>query len=297
MAEEETVVESQVAGGEAAAGGDFDGAPPEVGGGVDEGGQQSQPTDWAQQALPAGHWALEKGFKTWGDFDRSYRSSSDEARRLNETVNDYKRVLQAYGQKMQALQQAQQAPKAGAEYLPGFRDEATWKAACASNPADAMRQMVRAALKGDQELGQELVRPHLEPLQQEQRLSTLRAQSQELAHKYPEAKGGSPENEAAANWINQNQQLYTQLLQLEGANLPEVVFKLATYDLLRQRVTAIDTQQQQRRKVAATARPGTGNRAAPKNATWDDKISRLAAEFPGVPEEILQAAGEMGPVT
>ena len=267
---------------------------------VTEQPEASQPPaqDWGTQALPEGHWARDKGAQTWGELDQTYRSGSDEARRLNESVQEYRRIIGAYNDYVKKFQASQpQAPVPGKTYLPGFNDKAAWDAGMAADPSGTFRKAVLASLKDDPQFAKDMIAPHIEPLREEQMLNLRRQQGSDLAQRYPELTNRqSPENAVSARWINENQELFGALAQMPNVHLPEVVFKLATYDLLRQKASAGEQQQARRRSTAGSARPGTGNRAAPKNATWEDKMARLAAEHEGIPEEVLKAAAEMGAV-
>lgn len=247
-----------------------------------------QAPDWSTQALPQGHPGLGKGFKTWGDLDKSYSSSSQEARRLaghNEKLTEHlSKVVQAIQSRDAELAKlrALQAP-AGQDFMPGFKTQAEWNLAVQQDRGGALRKFLASSMSDPevQKSIQPMIDRQLQPLREAEEKALIQAQAQDVYARYPDFKPGTPLHQTAVNWIEQRPELAEAIAALplsEGVNRSEIAFKLATFDILAEQLKGSLAKQGVARTKAATVQPATGARARPKTESPEDVVNALAAE-------------------
>ena len=262
--------------------------------------------EWQRSPLPQGHPGLQKGWKTWGDADQGYRSSSQEAQRLHGLTEQYRQAVATLGNQLQRQRDDQRAPatpppKPGAFF--GYPTKTAFDAAYQADPEGAVNRMLEHRLNP-------MLEEHLKPIKEQQReqaeyahQAMLRAQASDFQARVPEAATGQPLNQATATWLGQNPWAMDVLSMPnlpQSVNRPEMIFKLATYDTLRGQLAAATKRNGDIRKTAGTARPGSGVKGSPRDKTWEDQVRRMATEGnwdEEVTQEMLTAAVNMPPIT
>lgn len=242
--------------------------------GQGQGQAQAQPAGWDQQALPAGHWALQSGARTNGDLERLYRESSGESRRNREEADRLRDQLTdvVYERMKSGRQEQQPAAAKPKAQVPGFASVQEYNAAWQANPGDAIRRMVQGVLTESPETLHQLVQPALQPLQAQAQLQNRQAEFATFVQRNPEfGPQGALHKPAYERIVKMG--LSPEL----AAQIPvEVAFKAGAYDLLAQQLRALQTNQQARAAQAGTARAGVGGTSAPRGDT-PEAIARAAA--------------------
>jgi hypothetical protein len=266
-----------------------------------DGGVDSAPSAWSSQLLPPELATKYPGTKTWGEFENRYSSSSGEARRFQSEAESQGRIASGYkaliAQMRAAPAQAPQIPGANGKGYFGYQSQDAYNAAYQADPQSAVNTMIRHAVLNDPELKKQLIDPviqeQLQPVQQHMNEQRLSAQTQDFYSRFPDAKAG-PLNAASVSYLNANPWVMGIQSLAPQANLPEVIYKLATYDILAQQVKAANGKVQQHAASAGTARPGSGGRAVPKDDSPRASVLAAAEEARAqgveVPQHMIEAA-------
>jgi hypothetical protein len=287
---------------------------PEAATPVDAAPQAAPATSWESAPLPEGHPGLAKGFKTWGDQQRSYQSSSDEAHRLREE-NEERRIREALllkvAQRGQPGAPAAPAAPVRAPGVPaGFSSVEEFNALKATDPMEAVWRNMKARMVEDPELAQRLVTPHVQgavkPLEEQARAQMERQveehmarQAEALAAEFPEARPGTPQYAAAQAWIRNNRDHALALRQMAERNpefnAPRTIYLLATAEMDRAVARAAQQRAAQTRARSGVAIPGSGAAAHPSDPkTLRGKIEAEAAKLRAQGQEIPESwVGEM----
>lgn len=252
-----------------------------------------EPVAWDQQPLPEGHPYASK-YKTLGDFSKAYEASSAEGRRLAQETRDYNARLQDYDRRLQQLatqaQPAKQAEKDGTFF--GFPSQKAFNFAMQEDPQGTMQKLVEYGATNSEKVGgriEEIVSQRLNqalaPYEEHRVAEMTRAQIGALESRYPLGEPNSPERQACANFLD-NTPWFADLQNYlykhhPGQNVPEVAYKLATYDMLAQKVKALESKVSATRSKADSARPGAGGKSKVKMDGSPESVVAAAAEAVG----------------
>jgi HPt (histidine-containing phosphotransfer) domain-containing protein len=259
-------------------------------------GQATQAAPWDAAELPGGHPYADKGFKSIGDLDRAYRSSSDEAHRLRTDLDRSEAQRQLLFQFLERTGRAPQpSPAAEPQREPGvpegFRTRAEWDAAYAADPLAALSRMQEATF--ERLIGQRLA-PVAQRQQQvdavladqrEQALTgQIAAQAKALQTADPRFRAGTPEMQMYERFIDENPEIFNSLVSALAAgkpvNVPQRIWQMALADLQAGQLQAANERLEDKRARAGVATPGGGGAAtmsAPKNLK--EAIAQTAAQL------------------
>lgn len=285
-------------GGKQTPGGASDVSDVDNGGGGQQGGGAAQ--GWDSQALPEGHWGIEKGFKTWGDVDKGYRSSSEEARRWQEAAQQQaaqaaelqsavvQMVTQGWQQGGQQPQQTKPAANPDAYF--GFPNKAAYAAAWQADPQGTMDKVLLNRMQTNPGFSQAILKmlePQLgqvlQPVLQDQEQQRQTAYVQQIqstwdafAKANPTYAEGTPGFKALDAVLNGDPVLKSAMKSDYGAAL-----ELAVAKLERARLNQVNTANQAKldetRQRAGTARVG-GASGAPAGGGLEAQIRANAEE-------------------
>lgn len=298
-------------------------APAAVDGGNTPGGASVVSDDagtvnsWEAQALPDGHPGIEKGFKTWGDVDKQYRSSSEEVRRWQQAAEQ--NAAQAQELQSAVVQmvtngwqnsgqqpQQQQAPAAKTGFM-GFPNHEAYKAAMQADPEGTMDKVMLYRMSNNPEfatailkmlepqLGQ-AIQPVQEKLQQQEQqayMAQVSSTFEAFTKQNPDYAPGTPGFKVLDNLLRTDAILksaiqngnYEQALQFAHAKLER--------EKLNQINKANEVKLDETRQRAGSARVG-GASGQPKGGDLEAQIRANAAEArkngQNVTEEQIQHA-------
>lgn len=254
------------------------------GGAVGQGGEA--PAGWEAQPLPEGHPQLASGARTWGDVDRMYRSSSEEARRWQqqyERVNDrFAETLLQFGPNGNGQQRGAQGGQGGmgqaspANNWFGFGSREGYAAAMQQNPEATLARMMQYSAQNDpqfQQLMRQQMSQELQPMQQQMRQQQRQAEFEQVITKIPEFAPSHPIGKA----VMQRAQDLPWLPEVVDRLPVEFVMKGLAFDLIQQQGKAAETKLNTQRKAAGVARVGAGGSAVPTKGTWEERIRNAAA--------------------
>ena len=256
------------------------------------------PVSWEDQPLPEGH-PLAQKYKSMRDFHEAYNASGQEAlklRRIAETLYTERESLTKQVKEFEARQAKPPAPQAKFDLDAFGRDLKD-----PSRQGEATARFVQFALESNPELAKRFSGPaqelqvRLERLEKEREetqeravLTSLQQEAEKLQEIYPEAKPGTPENEATQRWIMENGEAVRALTHMKrDGKLKESValmcFVAANQGIFQAKQKGMENKLGQLRKTTESARPGSGGRVARQAKTQDE-----------VNEELLEAAAADG---
>ena len=239
--------------------------------------------DPLQETLPAGHWGIQDGVKTWKDLDDRYRAGSTEVRKWQQEAETKARLVEGYQELIARMEHGRIAAPAPAA-KPAF-DLASWQKLTAVDPARAIAEAAAYGLTQDPRLAEQILAPHLKPFQEAQQQfakqsfdAKIRQNFSDLENRYPEAAPGTPQHNTAAEWLGENPWVRDVAQVYPKTNAPEIIFKLANYDALAQRLAAAEGKMTATRAKAVVARPAGNGRATPADANTHRGLVEAAAE-------------------
>jgi hypothetical protein len=247
---------------------------------VPEGGAQPEqtatPADWSQAPLPESHPQYGK-FKTWGELNQSYEASSREAHRLAEQQKQLELRERGYQQLLERAIQARQQPARAA----GF-DEAQYQKLLQISPDKAMAYLVESGLKANPNALKSILQPYEQKLANieerhadEEYRRKMDADYAQLAMRFPEAKQGTPEYSAAEKFWQENEWCGDLAKAYGQVNAQEIAFKVANFDIVAQKLRAMEAKLVDKRNKSATVK---STPARPASVT-DSNPARAAAEY------------------
>jgi len=235
---------------------------------------------WEEMDLPANHPGAEK-YKTHGAYHQAYSASGEEGRRLAQRLRDAEETTRGYQQLLNERREPVETPQpkdAGGYF--GFKSKEHYTAMAQADLEGTLQKVISYGAANSPEVHEmvnQSVQEMIQPYEHHRQQSVLDAQFGAMQHKYPGAKQGTPESQAACEFMDRNpwtSRIHSALADDPSANIPEVMYKLGTYDLLEQKVKSLEDKMKTRRKQADTARPGTGGTPSPK----DDGSAKAIAE-------------------
>jgi hypothetical protein len=209
----------------------------------------------------------------YGELEQRYKESSRQGREaatLRQKVQEYEAKLKQYEAPAANAQQAQ----AKQDFF-GFPDERAYAEAFAKDPRGTMEKLLDAALS-------KRLDERLKPITEREQKLAFESQREDVFKRYPELAPGKEWHDATATYLDSNPELRTFLesgMNHPGINAVEVAGKLATYDLLKARLDALEGKKAQQRQAAATARPGTGAKTAQNPKDLAEGIQAEATRF------------------
>jgi len=276
--------------------------------------EPAAPVSWEESPLPAGHPYADK-YKSLGEFSKAYEASSTEGRRLAQETRAYNERLQEYDRRLQSLQTPPQQAPAAKEVDPwfGFRDKEAFQFSMGRDPSGTLNKVVEYGAVNSpvvQERIQQAIRSELggalAPYEEARRGELIKAQMSHVEAQYELGAPNSPMREAAKNFVYSTPWLGDLQNYLHEShpeqNIPEVVVKLSTYDILKQENAALKKKLVTQRTQADVARPGSGGKATVKLDGSHESILAAAAEEvggvePGMMKAALRALKKYSPLT
>lgn len=264
----------------------------------------AQAGGWQTQALPAGHPGLAAGLKTWGDLDRRYESSSQEARRLAEEARQARTLAEGFqGLVQQHLRGQQQqgqgtpAQQAAATGYWGYGTREKWSAAMQADPELVLNQMMESRLKAVTGPIQQQVQETQQQAERVRAEAEINAGFAALCARDPAMKDEkSPQYQAWANFIAdpRNEGVLKGTPPGERA---QVAYQLATYGIQEQIAKAAQARTAQAAKAAGTPRPGSGPRGMPRQdgtgaQSMKAAIAKLREEGHDIPADWEQGMAQ-----
>ena len=255
---------------------------------------------WEESPLPAGHPYAGK-YKTIGEFSKAYEASSAEGRRLAQETRAREERLQEYERRLQQLQTPPKQEAKEDNSFFGFNDQKHFQTMMQIDPKGTMQKMLEygttnSPLVQDKinQAIQDRLNGALAPYEEHRRGELIKAQMANVESRYDLGAPDSPMREAAARFISETPwigELQNYLHQNHpGQNIPEIVIKLSTYDILRQELAALKKKLTTQRSQADSARPGAGGKAKVKDdGTPESTVVAAAEEVGGVDQGAIQA--------
>lgn len=233
-------------------------------------------------ALPPELAARYPGVKNFGEFEKKYRNSSGEARRIASENAELKRqieTLRQTGQLSQAQQQPQQQGAAGTYF--GFRDANEYEEALKKDPLGAAKKFEEYMVNRASEAYEKKIQERFAPLEQREKAMTFENNKKEAFDHYPEFAPGQPWHDQIAAYYEANPELGEALEKLNGTpgvNVPKLAGIIATYDMQRAQLAAAKGERLDKgRKAGAVGKPSVGAATTAKKDTVKDALRHSAA--------------------